>query len=83
MKLTQAEAAVFAAVYHHRNENRCLPADDMDRAIAMVASESGVVQPNASQVDAALENLIKLGILGLENGEITLEDERVIHGKWR
>lgn len=83
VKLTHAEAAVFAAVYHHRNENLVLPEAQLLPKVSLVADESGVHAPSQDRVFEALENLKKLGIISISEGDIILEDEWVVCGKWR
>ncbi|MBI1333750.1 MAG: hypothetical protein GC165_12830 [Armatimonadetes bacterium] len=83
VKLTNAEAAVFTAVYTHRNEHKLLPESDLAEKVQIVAKDSRVLPPTGPQINEALNTLIDLGILKLDDGNIILLDEWVIHGSWR
>lgn len=83
VELTTTEVLVFAAIYDHRDDRRKLEESDLVKLCVDLAVEDGNDVPSDDEVSKGLDQLSSLGIVSLQDGLITLEDDWVIHGRWR
>ncbi len=80
-KLTTTEADVFTAIYDNRDENGRI---NLDRVHSICKKSSSDGEPaDDEDVDTAIDQLARLGIIELVDGSAVVMEEWVFSGKWR